>query len=170
MRHALSVVQHLWQRVFFCADALLIGKVHGRSYAPAPSQWSKSRMTSYLFITNAIHLWRRRKFCYAMVSVLLTYTCLRLRRHFPCRTFDLNIDYLVVAIFIAHGAWQWLRIAVTDVDPRYQLVVVSTFVFCTLLHEVRRKKLVYEPLVDVYEAIIHMVASTGHHLVAWKIV
>lgn len=155
---------------FFCEYALLIGKVHGRSSASTPSQHSMSRMTSYLFITNAIHLWWRRQFCYAMVSVLLTYTSLRLRRHFPCRTFDLNVDYLVVALFISHGAWQWLRIAVTDVNPGYHLIVVSTFVFCILLHEVRRKKLVYEPLVDVYEAIIHMVASTGHHLIAWKIV
>ena len=168
-------VRYPWFNVFgyvyfFGEYALLIGRMHGRSSAPTPSQHSISRMTSYLFITNAIHLWWRRHFCYATVAVLLTYTSLRLRRHFPCRTVDLNVDYFAVAVFILCGAWQWLQMVVTDVDVGYHFIVVSTFVFCTLLHEVRRKKLAYEPLVDVYEATIHVVASTGHHLIAWKLV
>lgn len=155
---------------FFGEYAWLVGATRRRSSTPIPSQYSLSRWTSYLFITNAMHVLWRGQFCYAIASVLLTYTSVQLRRCFPRRTLDLKLDYLAVALFIAYGAKHWHRTSVvTDAGLGYHLIVGSTVGICALLRQYRCNLSVYKPLVDVYEAAIHLVACTGHHLIAWRI-
>ena len=120
-------------------------------------------------MTNAVHLFWRGRLCYAVASAWLTYTSVRLRHCFPRKPLDVNIDYLAVALFMVQGAHHWCRMTATDISPWYHLRIASTLGTCFLLYCFRCVRSTYEPLVDAYEAGVHVMASIGHHLIAWRL-
>ena len=126
-----------------------------------------SKRTSYLFLTNAAHVWWRGCPWYAMASVWLAYTSVRLRRCFPRRPEDVYMDYVAIGLYITQGAYHWRRIM--NVSVGYHSLIASTFVIDAILYRRRCDLLTYESRVDVYEASVHMVASMGHHLIAWRL-
>ena len=150
-----------------CMYAFIVASFISVACMPQVGQYPVSKRTSYLFLTNAAHVWLRGSPWYAVVSVWLTYTSVRLRRCFPRRPEDVYMDYVAIGLYITQGAYHWCRLK--NESLVYHGLIASAFVLCALLYRRRCNLLTYEARVDVYEASVHMVASMGHHLIAWRL-
>lgn len=123
-----------------------------------------SKYTSWLFLLNATHVWWRGKFFYGVTSLGITYTSVRLRQSYPSRTLDLYIDYIAICFFMFQG---WVHWCTLTIGIGFHVLIASTVIMCAFLYKCRREKPDDNPLVDRLEAAVHVVASFGHHLIAW---